>query len=282
MEIKNIETFFLNTLLRISIGGVALILLSNVLLFPEDTLSIATSGSILCSCIVSYWVRKRYPTISVLILTVITLAAMIYQRLESPATTTTLSIVIIVGFIFSVMLRGRILWIMHGITFLILNTIFIYQIQGAFVAAITYSILYFIIAYATAILKHNYDKIQQHLIETNLELQQKADEIIAQNEELMEAQDSLSALNANLENIVNERTAKIQVQNEILLKYSYTNAHHLRGPVARLLGLATIYEMETQPNPDFFIGKMVDQANEIDAVVKQINLDLDTNYVTDS
>jgi hypothetical protein len=40
--------------------------------------------------------------------------------------------------------------------------------------------------------------------------------------------------------------------------------------------------METQPNPDFFIGKMVDQANEIDAVVKQINLDLDTNYVTDS
>ena len=98
----------------------------------------------------------------------------------------------------------------------------------------------------------------------------------------MEAQDSLSALNANLENIVNERTAKIQVQNEILLKYSYTNAHHLRGPVARLLGLATIYEMETQPNPDFFIGKMVDQANEIDAVVKQINLDLDTNYVTDS
>jgi signal transduction histidine kinase len=76
---------------------------------------------------------------------------------------------------------------------------------------------------------------------------------------------------------VNERTAKIQSQNEILIKYSYTNAHHLRGPVARLLGLASIYNLETNPDYNFFIRKMADQAKEIDDVIKQINSELEVS-----
>lgn len=35
--------------------------------------------------------------------------------------------------------------------------------------------------------------------------------------------------------------------------------------------------LRNQPDPDFFIGKMVDQAHEIDTVIKQINLDLKLN-----
>lgn len=78
---------------------------------------------------------------------------------------------------------------------------------------------------------------------------------------------------------MNERTAKIQLQNEILFKYSYRNAHHLRGPVARLLGLATIYKLDTTQNADFYVEKMVDQAHEIDSVIKQINIDLELGKV---
>jgi len=279
MEIKNIETFFLNTLLRISIVGVFLVLVSNVFLFPEDTLSISTSTSILFACVVSYIIRGKYPTTAVLIMTSVVLAAMIYQRLASPNTTTTIAIILIVGFIFSVMLKGNTLWVMHGITFTILNTIFLYQVQGPVAAATTYSTLYFILAYATWVLKFNYDKIHQHLRDKNIELDQKATEIAAQNEELLQTKDNLSTLNKDLEKIVNERTAKIQIQNEILIKYSYTNAHHLRGPVARLLGLGSIYKLENQPNADFFIDRMVDQANEIDSVIKQINIDLESRNI---
>ena len=72
--------------------------------------------------------------------------------------------------------------------------------------------------------------------------------------------------------------AKIQSQNEILLKYSYANAHHLRGPVARLLGLANVYRLESSIEPDFIITKMVEQAREIDEVVKQINVDLEEGH----
>jgi K+-sensing histidine kinase KdpD len=279
METKNIETFFLNTLLRISIVGVFLILLSNLLFFPEDMLSISLAGIVLTTCIICYSIRHRYPTISVMIMASVVLAAMIYQRLASPTTTTSLSIVLIVGFIISVMLKGRLLWIMHTLTIIILNTVFIVNIKDPVTAAITYSTLYFILAYATGILKLNYDKMHQHLIYNNIDLHQKAEKIAAQNKELLDTHDNLRKLNMNLEKIVNERTARIQTQNEILIKYSYTNAHHLRGPVARLLGLASIYQLETQSDPDFFICKMVDQAHEIDSVVKQINVELALNNV---
>jgi signal transduction histidine kinase len=279
MEIKNIEKFFLNTILIITIAGVALILVANIVLFPEDTLSILLSTVILVASACAYLIRNKYPTAAVLTITSVALIAMSYQRLTVPHTTTTLAVVMIVGFIFSTMLKGRILWIMHGITFIIINTIFVYHLPDAITAAITYSTLYFVLTYATGVLKASYDRIHQYLRETNLQLTEKTKKIEAQNEELLQIQDNLSALNTDLEKIVNERTAKIQIQNEILIKYSYTNAHHLRGPVARLLGLASLYKLEPQTNPDFFIEKMVDQAHEIDAVVKQINVDLESNPV---
>lgn len=275
----NIEKFFLNTLLKISIGGVFFIIVSNVLMYPEDTLSILLSSAILFACIISYLVRQKHPTLSVSIVSIVVLSAMSYQRITVPHASTTLSIVLIIGFIISVMLKGRALWTLHCIAFLIVNTVFVYQLPDAVTAAITYSTLYFILCYATWILKSNYDSAQKNLISTNNQLSEKAKKIESQNEELRQIQENLSRLNTDLEKIVNERTAKIQTQNEILIKYSYTNAHHLRGPVARLLGLAMVYKLEPDPNTDYFINKMVEQANEIDDVVKQINIELEGTSV---
>ncbi|MBS1681075.1 MAG: hypothetical protein JST48_05135 [Bacteroidetes bacterium] len=278
-KLKNIEKFFLNTILIISIAGTFLVLVSNSLLFPEDILSILISIAMLAALILAYLLRTKYPTVGVLILGFVALSAMSYQRLAVPNTTTTLSIVMIIGFIFSIMLKGRIMWIMHGITFAIINTLFVFHLKDAVTAAITYSTLYFILTYGAGVLKSSYDRMHQHLRDTNLQLNEKAKEIEAQNEELLKIQDNLNTLNMDLEKTVNERTARIQTQNEILIKYSYTNAHHLRGPVARLLGLANIYKLEPQPDPDFFINQMVLQAKEIDAVVNQINIELTTNNV---
>ena len=279
MEIRDIEKFFLDTILMISIGGVLLIIISNLLFFPEDTLSIAISVAMLCAFVIAYILRRNHPTIAVLIATSVALAAMSYQRLTVPYTTTTLAVVMIVGFIFSVMLKGRIMWIMHCIAFIIINTLFVFHLQDAITAAITYSVLYFVLCYATAVLKANYDRILQYLRDSNIQLNEKSKEIETQNEELLQIQDNLNALNTHLEEVVNERTAKIQIQNEILFKYSYRNAHHLRGPVARLLGLASIYKLDATQNADFYVDKMVDQAREIDAVIKQINVDLEVGKV---
>jgi signal transduction histidine kinase len=188
------------------------------------------------------------------------------------------------------MLKDRLMWVMHTITFILLVSIFIIQfnnpdlrfsqsINDLVTVAVTYCVLYFILTYGTVQVKLSYDKIHLHLNETNLELSSKANEIAVQNEELLRIQGNLSVLNRDLEKIVNERTTKIQTQNEILIKYSYTNAHHLRGPVARLLGLAQVYKIEKNPDPNYFIGMMVDQAHQIDSVIKQINIDLTLHNV---
>jgi len=109
---------------------------------------------------------------------------------------------------------------------------------------------------------------------TNVELNDKALEITQRNSELMEIQKYLNSLNLNLEKLVDERTEKIQQKNKLLVKYSYTNAHDLRGPVARLLGLGEIYRLDTKLNADFVIEKMLAEAKEIDSVVRRINLEL--------
>lgn len=276
MEDRNIEFFFLDTLLKACVVGVALILASNFFFFPEDTIGVINALVILVACLVAHQIREKHPTPAVIVLTSITLAVVCYQRLMQISPSITLATVIIIGFIFSVMLKGRTMWVMHSIAFIMLNTVFLYHVSDVVTAAITYSILYLIIAYASAVLKVNYDKIHQHLRHANKEMRKKAEEIATQNEALQKTQQDLNALNKNLEQMVGERTAKIKAQNDMLISYSHTNAHHLRGPVARLLGLATIYELESGGKVDTLVQKMIEQANEIDTVVKKINADLES------
>ncbi|MEQ9102682.1 MAG: hypothetical protein RIF36_19360 [Imperialibacter sp.] len=276
MEGRNIEPFFLNTLLKACVVGVALILAANFFFFPEDTIGVSIALVILLACLVAHHVREKHPTSAVIILTSITLAAVCYQRLMQISPSITLATVIIIGFVFSVMLKGRIMWVMHGIAFIMLNTVFLYHVSDVVTAAINYSILYLIIAYPSGVLKVNYDRIHQHLRHTNNEMKKKAAEIAQQNEELQKTQHDLSILNKNLEQMVGERTAKIKAQNDMLISYSHTNAHHLRGPVARLLGLAAIYKLESGGKIDTLVEKMIEQASEVDAVVKKINADLES------
>jgi hypothetical protein len=288
MRLKSIERFFLNTLLRISIAGMLLILSSDFILYPEDSLSLVIDVVVLVSFVIAYFLRSRFPTAAVFTISLVILAAMIYQCLAVPVnTTTSLSIILVVGFIFSVMLRGVTMWVMNSVALLAVEFIFVLQVQDPtrgfssspkeiVTVAITYTILYVILAYATYVLKSGYDKLYDSLRETSRQYAEKANEVVAQNEELLQAQENLNSLNANLEQVVNERTAKIQKQNEVLMKYSYANAHHLRGPVARLLGLASLSEIDAQSDPHFIIAKMKDQALEIDTVVRSINSDLES------
>jgi signal transduction histidine kinase len=277
MPLKNIEKFFLKTLLQITIVGVFIILISNLWFSPQNYLAITISTTILFSAIISYSLKNKFPLLSIMLISIVVLLSTSYQRYLLPNSSTTLAIVLIIGFLYSVMLKGKIMWIMHAITLLVINSIFVIHSDDIIRAGITYSTLYIIITYAAGFLKFHYDKVHYYLTQTNIELSEKTKEIEAQNEELRQTQDNLNEVNIDLEKIVAERTKKITDQNEILLQYSYNNAHYLRGPVARLLGLAYVYRLENTPQPDFFIEKMVEEATAIDVVVKRINTDLELN-----
>lgn len=283
-DLENIEKFFLINLLRITLSGTSLILVTDFL-YAEDTLSIIIDAVIVGACLIAFLVRRWSYDASVLIVTGITLAAMLYQWSQGVNLVTSMAVILLLGFIFSMLLKGPMMYIMHGITCMgILLVIYVQEFRieksadpswgELATVAITHFVLYFILSYCTGVLKYRYDKITLALRAANEDLSVKNNEIAAQHEELLQSHESVNELNKNLERLVMERTAKVQAQNEMLLKYTYTNAHHLRGPVARLLGLISIHKLESNPDYTFFFSKMEDQAKEIDDVVKQINSEL--------
>jgi signal transduction histidine kinase len=288
-EPNRIERFFLNTLLLICIVGNLLTLIADLITRPSDPLALPSDIVFSVTLATAFAIRNKYPSVAVLGLTSMALVTVLFQSFHEPSSTiTSLCIILIVGFVISVMLKGWQMWLMHGLTLASVNTLFVFQFltpalrfsireNDTISLAITYTILYFILGYASAILKKLYDENNQSVVELYNELQMRNNEIVAQNEELMQIQDHLNELNMTLEKKVLERTAKIQSQNEILIKYSYANAHHLRGPVARLLGLANVYEIDPAKDVDFLVQKMREEAQSIDSVIKQINEDLNTS-----
>jgi len=109
----------------------------------------------------------------------------------------------------------------------------------------------------------------------NEQLAAQKEEIATQNEELIQSQENLSQLNSHLERLVVERTKEVHKQNEQLISYAYSNAHHVRGPVARVLGLIQLSKMEVDLDYPFLFQKIEEQTKEIDEVVKRINRELE-------
>ncbi len=126
--------------------------------------------------------------------------------------------------------------------------------------------------FAFQVIIANNDEYNQKLVN---ELREKTNEIEAQNEELIQSQESLNEINLHLETLVEDRTKKIRTQNETLVKYAYTNAHHVRGPVARVLGLIELSRMKTDLNYSWFFEKVEHETRAIDLIIKRIGSELE-------
>lgn len=123
-----------------------------------------------------------------------------------------------------------------------------------------------------------YQNKKQHnvkLSRLNQEIYEKHEEILAQAEELTQANEEISRINESLEAEVKIRTEKIEIQNRKLIDYAYSNAHRVRGPLARIMGLSKLMYNESS-------GQLIREYNEylyasaveLDAVVRDINNEL--------
>jgi hypothetical protein len=233
--------------------------------------------------------RLGHFNFSVLLITSVSLASMLYQSITLPrAATMSFSVILVVGFVFSILLKGNLRNLMHSVSLIGMLAAFVWQAlhpgfynqpnSGEVITmGFTYFVLYIIISYSSSYLKMQYDTLHEDLKHKNSELLEKAYEIEAQNEELIQSQQNLYELNLNLEKMVDERTNKIRTQNEQLIRYSYNNAHHLRGPVARVLGLIAISKIDQTPNYPFIFSKIEEQTFEIDSVVQKIARELEAS-----
>ncbi len=285
---KPIEEFFLESLLKICLISIVIVMMVDYY-FTRFALiqSLVVNSTVLFAIVSTFFLYKQgYFIAAVLWIGFLIMAAMFYQSIVADSiTTSSMAVVMVIGFGFSVLLKGRLPILLHGITLAGMACVFGWlalhpmeynkpDSSDIIVAGITYGVLYITIAYSAWQLKRRYDDVFMSLDSKNRELVEKSHEIEAQNEELVQSQENLYQLNSHLESLVEERTAEVKQQNERLIRYAYTNAHHLRGPVARVLGLILLSKMDTDLDYPFLLSKVEEQTLEIDHVIRGINREL--------
>ncbi|GAB4336789.1 MAG: transcriptional regulator [Flammeovirgaceae bacterium] len=96
-------------------------------------------------------------------------------------------------------------------------------------------------------------RLEKIIRDRTKEIQEQNKLLITRNREindskfkLRQAHEELKSINENLEQIVNERTIKLQKANEELDLFVYRASHDLKGPLMRLLGLSQLALMESK------------------------------------
>jgi signal transduction histidine kinase len=284
---SKIELFFLKNLLQIALVGISIILAADLMLTHYDSSSIAMDLVILGAVVTSFILlkAKKWKS-SVVVITLVPLVTMFYHAIKFEDTTVPMTVILAIGFTYSIMLKGKLMWSMQ---FIVLVTLLcIYGIQAlnpeaylkdsvneVIAQAITIIVLNILLVFSAGTLKARYDRINRELKLINFELNEKTFKIEMQNEELVQSQEKLNALNQFLEQTVVDRTTSITKKNEQLLRYAYVNAHHVRGPVARVLGLIQLSKIDANLELPFLFDKIETETREIDSIITKINGELE-------
>jgi tetratricopeptide (TPR) repeat protein len=125
-----------------------------------------------------------------------------------------------------------------------------------------------IVIIVIAIVQYRTVRLKQRL---NNELAEKQQKILKQTEELTLKNAEIERVNSNLEQLVNERTNTIQQQHERLIEYSYFNAHQIRGPLARILGLISVINIEYKDSYGSYLEMLNQAGNDLDTAIKKVN-----------
>jgi len=107
---------------------------------------------------------------------------------------------------------------------------------------------------------------------TNVRLKEATETLAAQTQRLHEHQVELNAIRDNLEAIASVKINEVKTKEKILGEYAFVNAHHVRAPLARVLGLINLIELEEPGHPKSeAFQKIKNQAQEMDTIVRKIN-----------
>ncbi len=97
---------------------------------------------------------------------------------------------------------------------------------------------------------------------------------------LKEQENIIKTQNENLEYEVNLRTQELSQKNQELIDYThqleqfaFVTGHNLRAPIARLLGLVSIIDLENLSNPDnrLYIKNLEIVTKELDSIIIDLN-----------
>jgi len=139
---------------------------------------------------------------------------------------------------------------------------------------VLYWLLFSLLSY---LLVNSVDKLIDKLSKANILIAEQKEEMATINEELSETNQSLQAVNQKMANLndalemkVQERTKEIEERNKKLESYAFYNAHKLRGPYCRILGLISLRKIvEVEEREE--IDRLLDQCMlELELVIREI------------
>lgn len=89
---------------------------------------------------------------------------------------------------------------------------------------------------------------------------------------LHQSNQELESLNGALDELVFERTRQLEKRNAQLAEYAFINSHLLRAPLARLLGLSTLFEMQKkgQEVDRETVQRFIAACHELDQIINLI------------
>jgi len=121
------------------------------------------------------------------------------------------------------------------------------------------------------------NKLNLELMSVNKEVQNKNEELRASEEELLASGEELKQINENLNNLVVHRTQTIIDQNKKIVHHAFINAHKVRSPLARILGLVNLigHEIKLSENGEEYLKHLNGSANELDGILQEVRINLD-------
>jgi signal transduction histidine kinase len=121
------------------------------------------------------------------------------------------------------------------------------------------------------------DQMNKDLIKVNTEIKDKNEELKASEEQLLSSSEKLRRINENLNQLVENRTAALKEQNEKLLQHAFINAHKVRGPLARILGMVDLFgkEVKLTTSADEMLYHLGASAQELDQVLREVRANLE-------
>lgn len=184
-----------------------------------------------------------------------------------------------VGFIIATT-NGPWLWV-SGTTYCALLLVFVFQPQllASFDTSelnlgskpLDYLIIGFIITLFTVYMKNTYLHYRRQVALKNQQLVELGRRLVQLNSELRSHQEEITVFNENLESMIVEQTKNIEAKHRELAEYAFINAHLVRGPLSRIMGILYLMEEDRDTYNKENVHRLKTIANNLDGVVRQIN-----------
>jgi signal transduction histidine kinase len=124
----------------------------------------------------------------------------------------------------------------------------------------------------TNYIKTRFFRYRQSITDVNNKLTDLKRKLNYQTRTIERQKKDLLAARNRLEKIISIQFHERKNKTETIERYSFINAHHVRGPLARILGLIELMGLEQdQTSSGENIAQLKQEAQEIDAIVAKIN-----------